>query len=172
MPSLPGPIFDKVQGVDGHTKEKTTAMTSSRRSFLEMMAVGPLSVAAARAAATTCKAASRHLSHRSDTIYGFEQAGRRRVGGATSLHRSRPRSWFRVATACERVVHAKRIRAHGGSRGAGLRRQEIAARRWCSACKLRTTEAAVRYAKQAKKVGADAIISLPPADEKDPESRG
>ncbi|HYZ84142.1 MAG TPA: dihydrodipicolinate synthase family protein [Bryobacteraceae bacterium] len=33
-----------------------------------------------------------------------------------------------------------------------------------------STEAAVRYAKHAKKVGADAIISLPPQDEKDPKA--
>jgi dihydrodipicolinate synthase/N-acetylneuraminate lyase len=33
-----------------------------------------------------------------------------------------------------------------------------------------TTEAAVRYAKHAKKVGADAIISLPPVNEKDPKA--
>jgi 4-hydroxy-tetrahydrodipicolinate synthase len=33
-----------------------------------------------------------------------------------------------------------------------------------------TTEAAVRYAIHAKKVGADAIISLPPVDEKDPKA--
>ncbi len=33
-----------------------------------------------------------------------------------------------------------------------------------------TTEAAVRYAKHAKKVGADAIISLPPKDEKDTQA--
>ena len=32
------------------------------------------------------------------------------------------------------------------------------------------TDAAVRYALQAKKVGADAIISLPPVDEKDPKA--
>ena len=33
-----------------------------------------------------------------------------------------------------------------------------------------SADAAVRYAKHAKKVGADAIISLPPADEKDPRA--
>jgi 4-hydroxy-tetrahydrodipicolinate synthase len=33
-----------------------------------------------------------------------------------------------------------------------------------------TTETAVRYAKQAKQVGADAIISLPPVNEKDPQA--
>ena len=33
-----------------------------------------------------------------------------------------------------------------------------------------STDAAVRYAKHAKKVGADAIISLPPLDEKDPQA--
>ena len=33
-----------------------------------------------------------------------------------------------------------------------------------------TTEAAVRYAVHAKKVGADAIISLPPLEEKDPKA--
>ncbi|MEO8128631.1 MAG: dihydrodipicolinate synthase family protein [Bryobacteraceae bacterium] len=33
-----------------------------------------------------------------------------------------------------------------------------------------TTDAAVRYAKQAKKLGADAVISLPPQDEKDPRA--
>src|SRR4051794_24430836 len=33
-----------------------------------------------------------------------------------------------------------------------------------------TADAAVRYARHAKKVGADAIISLPPVNEKDPQA--
>lgn len=144
-------------------------MTSSRRSFLEMMAVGPLSVAAARAAATTAKQLRGIFpiaqtpftdSNKLDIDALVEQLrfiDRGRVHGFV---------WPQLASEWSTLSESERMEGAEalGSVAKKLRPALVLG------VQAPTTEAAVRYAKHAKNVGADAVISLPPADEKDPKA--
>src|SRR5581483_641703 len=76
----------------------------------------------------------------------------RRARETTRVHRARRRARVRVAADCERMVDADGGGADGGDGGD---------RRGRPGADLATVR---RYIRQAERVGADAIISLPPAE--------
>ena len=144
-------------------------MISSRRSFLQVMAAGPLGVAVGRAAGTTAKQLRGIFpiaqtpftdSNKLDVDALVEQLrfiDRGRVHGFV---------WPQLASEWSTLTESERLEGAEalGSTAKKLRPALVLG------VQAPTTEAAVRYAKHAKKVGADAIISLPPMDQKDPKA--
>lgn len=144
-------------------------MASSRRSFLQTMVAGPLSAAAAQAAGTTTKQLRGIFpiaqtpftdSDKLDVDALVEQLrfiDRGRVHGFV---------WPQLASEWSTLTESERLEGAEalGSTAKKLRPALVLG------VQAPSTEAAIRYAKHAKKVGADAIISLPPLDEKDPKA--
>jgi dihydrodipicolinate synthase/N-acetylneuraminate lyase len=145
------------------------AMSGSRRSFLQTMVAGPLTLSVGRTLGATAKQLRGIFpiaqtpftdSNKLDVDVLIEQlrfVDRGRVHGFV---------WPQLASEWSTLTESERL--------AGAEALGSAAKKLRPALVLgvqaRTTEAAVRYAKHAKKVGADAIISLPPVDEKDPKA--
>ncbi len=143
-------------------------MISSRRSFLQAMAGGALCLTAG--AVNAAAKSLRGVFPIAQTP--FTEADKLDVPALVEqlkfIHRGKVHGfvWPQLASEWSTLSEAERLE---GAEALGS-----AARKLHPALVLGvqapTTEAAVSYALQAKKVGADAIISLPPADQKDPKA--
>ena len=150
------------------TGVKDDPMTSSRRSFLHVVAGGSLYMGA-RAAGETAKQLRGifpiaqtpfTVSDKLDVDSLVKQLrfiDRGRVHGFV---------WPQLASEWSTLSESERMEGAEalGSAAKKLRPALVLG------VQAPDTDAAVRYAIQAKKVGADAIISLPPVDEKDPKA--
>lgn len=143
-------------------------MFSSRRSFLQVIASGSLSLAAQPANPTEKQLRGIFPIAQSPFTDSDKLDIDSLVEQLRFLHRGRVHGfvWPQLASEWSTLSESERME---GAEALGS-----AARKLRPALVLGvqapTTEAAVRYARHAKKVGADAIISLPPQDEKDPQS--
>lgn len=143
-------------------------MFSSRRSFLQVIASGSLSLTAQPANPTEKQLRGIFPIAQSPFTDSDKLDIDSLVEQLRFLHRGRVHGfvWPQLASEWSTLSESERME---GAEALGS-----AARKLRPALVLGvqapTTEAAVRYARHAKKVGADAIISLPPQDEKDPQS--
>jgi 4-hydroxy-tetrahydrodipicolinate synthase len=143
-------------------------MTGSRRSFLKSVAGGALCLSALPA-----KGVSKPLrgvfpiaqtpftdSDKLDTDALVEQFRFIHRGGAHGF------VWPQLASEWSTLSEAERL---AGAEALGAVAPELRPA-LVLGVQATTTEAAVRYAQHAKKMGADAIISLPPANHHDPKA--
>jgi len=144
-------------------------MDSSRRHFLQVLASGPLGVAAAKAAGPGTKPL-RGIFPIAQTP--FTESNKLDVDSLVEQFRFIDRGrvhgfvWPQLASEWSTLTEAERIE---GAEALGAVSKKLRPA-LVLGVQAPTTEASVRYAKQAKTVGADAIISLPPVNESDPKA--
>nr|MDQ2901407.1 dihydrodipicolinate synthase family protein [Acidobacteriota bacterium] len=143
-------------------------MISSRRSFLQLVAGGPLCIAAGAVNATGKQLRGIFPIAQSPFTVSDKLDINSLVEQLKFIHRGRVHGfvWPQLASEWSALSESERLEGAEalGSAAKQLRPALVLG------VQAPNTEAAVRYAIHAKKVGADAIISLPPVDEKDPRA--